>query len=96
MLQGQPQDEHDTLPVDAPPFSCVRGQAHLHTHLPADQVIYHLGREAFTSNGFRHLVLTPDAEEHWLALTSSKKVRTVMGKLPTIKIPEGKMVKMST
>jgi hypothetical protein len=77
--------------LDSPIFSCVRGKSHLHTHLPADQVLYHLGKGAFTTTGFSKLTLTDDSEKHWLTLTSSSKVREVVEKLPKIKIPGGKM-----
>jgi hypothetical protein len=77
--------------VDSPIFSCIRGKSHLHTHLPADQVLYHLGKAPFTTTGFSKLTLTEDAEQHWLSLTSSPKVREVLGNLPKIKIPGGKM-----
>jgi hypothetical protein len=75
---------------DPPIFSCVRGRSHLHTHLPADQVLYHMGKGALATAGFSMLTLTDDSEKHWFSLTSLK-VREVVEKLPKIKIPGGKM-----
>jgi hypothetical protein len=79
--------------TESPIFSesCIQGKLHLHAHLPADQVLYHLGKGAFTTTGFSKLTLTIDSEKHWLSLTSSSKVREAVETLPKIKIPGGKM-----
>jgi hypothetical protein len=91
-LQANNDVENDE-DLDVPSFSCMKNLSHLHTHLPAQDALYHLGPKAFTTKDFRHLSLTDDSWGHWSALTSSKKVRGVVEKLHTIRIPGGKMDK---
>jgi hypothetical protein len=77
--------------INAPLFSCRHNgrPIEIHTHASAEHVVYHIGWNAFTSQGSNHLQLTSDAAKHWNSLTKPAAQKT----LAKLKIPGGKMAK---
>lgn len=63
----------------------------LHTNGPVSQLIYHLGPDALVSLTPGFCKLTEDASKIWHTFTHS--VQNAVEKLPTLKIPGGKMKK---
>lgn len=84
-------DDGDTnmaADTEAPLFSCRHrsSQIELHTHVLADDVIYHLGWTAFVESTRSQRELLPLAEKRWLELTKPAALKK-------LKIPGGKRAK---
>ncbi|KAI0349019.1 hypothetical protein OH77DRAFT_1415677, partial [Trametes cingulata] len=79
-----PEDQEDVNHEDANLlFSCRSNSVDIHTHAPAEHLLYHLGTKASSSSGQPDmLLLKPFAAARWHALTRRK----VQQKL-TIRIP---------
>ena len=56
---------------------------HLHTHAPADHILYHLGKNALTGDHPTQKSLTSLAASHWNAFQLTK---SVLSKAPPLKI----------
>ena len=87
-------DDSDDENIEAPLFTCQHNglPIELHAHALVEDVIYHIGWEAFTTKGSHNLHLTNDAAKHWNSLTKPA-ARKTLAKLPALKIPGGKMSK---
>ena len=83
-------DDNDMSDVEneAPRFSCRhKSQAiELHTHARSEDVLYHIGWEAFILSNSHNKELNSLAAKHWNELS---KCATI-AKLSKIKIPGGK------
>ncbi|EIW56114.1 uncharacterized protein TRAVEDRAFT_50602 [Trametes versicolor FP-101664 SS1] len=90
-LHSTPNDDEDAeLPSDdededfensIPPFSCRSGTVDIHTHAPADHLLYNLGTLA--SSGPPHLLtLKPFAVARWRALTQKKVQEKLIIRIP--------------
>ncbi|OSC98921.1 hypothetical protein PYCCODRAFT_1396354 [Trametes coccinea BRFM310] len=65
----------------APPFSCRNCNVDIHTHAPADQLLYHLGLNA--ASGPRHsLIMKAFAASRWSALTRRKVQEKLVIRIP--------------
>jgi len=87
-------NDGDNKNIKAPLFTCQHNgrPIELHAHALAEDVIYHIGWEAFTTKGSHNLHLTDDAAKHWNSL-AKPAARKTLAKLPALKIPGGKMSK---
>ena len=63
-------------------------QTELHSHSFAEDVIYHIGWDAFISCGSHHQLM-PDAPLLWTSF--NQPVNKLLATLPKLKIPGGKM-----
>ena len=77
-----------TADMEAPLFSCRHRtlQVELHTHVLAEDVVYHLGWSAFIDSTRSQRGLLPLAEKRWLELTKPAALKK-------FKIPGGKRAK---
>ncbi|KAL7280478.1 LOW QUALITY PROTEIN: hypothetical protein ACG7TL_005410 [Trametes sanguinea] len=65
----------------APPFSCRNRNVDIHTHAPADQLLYHLGLNA-ASGPHHSLALKAFAASRWSALTRRKVQEKLVIRIP--------------
>ena len=74
----------DVESKDAPLFSCRHKSCSvkLHTHERSDDVLYHVGREAFVPSDRHSKELNLLAAKHWIELTKP----TAVVKLPNLKL----------
>ena len=90
-------DDGDDPKTEVPLFLCQHNghTAELHLHTFADDVLYHIRWDAFTSCGSHNLQLTSKAAKHW---NSHNKPATnkVLAALPKLKILSGKLSKQIT
>lgn len=71
---------------DRTQFSCrYRMYGFLHTHAPAENVLYHLGRRGLEGSDYNNRHLSPEALQTWKSLTS-RRVREVLKEVPILKI----------
>ena len=72
----------------APHFSCRHKSRaiELHTHAKSEDVLYHIGWEAFIPSSLQNKELNSLALQHWIELNKP----ATKAKLATIKIPGGR------
>lgn len=76
-LTLESDDDDDADADENPPdFTCTlrNNKYHLHTHAPADHLIYHLGRNALLGDNQLRKSLAPLAASHWKAVQCTKAV----------------------
>ncbi|KAF8162010.1 hypothetical protein BJ912DRAFT_935670 [Pholiota molesta] len=89
-------DDDDNETGEAvPEFTCCVGshKYHLHTHAPADHIVYHLGKNALrdTGDSSTRKALSPRAASYWNAIQSTRSVIAETAPLK-IRIPGGRKV----
>ena len=87
---GTPQQRSAKSDVEdeAPHFSCRHKSRaiELHTHAKSEDVLYHIGWEAFIPSSLQNKELNSLALQHWIELNKP----AAKAKLATIKIPGGR------
>jgi hypothetical protein len=86
---GCDSDSEDDAPKVAPHFTCWQRTFDLHTHASINHLVFNLGKTALIGDRGGACKLSPDAEKHWVALTSV----AVLQKLPKLQIPGGRMLR---
>ncbi|KAF8161385.1 hypothetical protein B0H34DRAFT_796185 [Crassisporium funariophilum] len=88
-------DDYDDNEIGeaVPEFTCCIGshKYHLHTHAPADHIVYHLGKNALTGDSSTRKALTVRSASYWNAIQSTRSVIAETAPLK-IRIPGGRRV----